>query len=63
MSEAVRTEMRRCPFCGGRSVRLHGQPGDSWSVECLSCNAWGPYCPSREQAIMEWNRAPRDDDA
>ncbi|MBD3400792.1 MAG: restriction alleviation protein, Lar family [Candidatus Coatesbacteria bacterium] len=59
MTAGTQAEVKRCPFCGSRSVRLHGQPGGDWSVECLACNAWGPYCPSREMAVKEWNQAPR----
>lgn len=44
------TELRECPFCGGKAT---GYP-NSWAVKCESCNIQR-YGLSYADAIERWN--------
>lgn len=52
-------QLKPCPFCGSKNVKVHGY--DKFWVECEECNCEGPS-PStgvfydEESAIAAWNR-------
>ena len=55
------TELKLCPFCGGKAKRRYAQPF-SW-VQCTECKATSAYfgdtfaqCDGKEDAIAAWNR-------
>ncbi len=67
-------ELKPCPFCGGKSVRLNAYGFGQWSAECLSCYVETKrYMGStatkfkgaimqtgRKEAIEAWNRRAED---
>ena len=49
------TELRPCPFCGGKA-EAYGEPGRFW-IRCSKCSAFGPgNYESEDVAAEEWNR-------
>ena len=52
-------ELKPCPFCGKKDVRLGGIDNKVrfaiW-VECKNCECQGPVYFTQEQAIDAWNR-------
>lgn len=59
------SELKPCPFCGETTLELDcfgitddEQPTD-WRVTHIAdvpCQAWGPECATRDEAIAAWNR-------
>lgn len=63
------TKLRECPFCLQNTLMLDsfGVTADGhatdWRVthtDNAPCQAWGPECPTREEAIAAWNTRPGD---
>ena len=55
-------EIKPCPFCGGeardyQSPQRNGEP--LYFVACIECLAASCCYPTREEALMMWNK--RDD--
>lgn len=50
-----------CPFCGSNETHvLKSAYTPDWSVECLSCDAFGPSTDGKDVAILSWNEgSPR----
>ena len=67
-------ELKPCPFCGCKSIRLNAYGFGRWSAECLSCYVeTSQYFGSqtvtfdgeqmqlgRKEAIKAWNRRVED---
>ena len=67
-------DLKPCPFCGGKSIRLNAFGFGQWSAECLSCYIETKrYMGStsvkfdgevmqlgRKEAIEAWNRRAED---
>jgi len=54
-------ELKRCPFCGGREVRVGYEYNEFISVSCI-CDASGPRFKDRDDAINAWNTRYTDTD-
>lgn len=56
----MRSELKPCPFCGGKAVLLHTEGIYELShffVTCNSCGVETPrVCRTKEQACEVWNR-------
>ena len=63
----MENKFKPCPFCGSSIVDVfciddgwgncHYKKADvTWSVECDSCIAEGPWGKTKEEAIDKWNR-------
>lgn len=51
-------ELKQCPFCGSKNLRL---TGNSWHwVQCNNCFAEIGGQESEEEAIEQWNRRVND---
>ena len=53
-------ELKKCPFCGGKSelkIHLFHKLPSSYGVVCRSCGSetWQLF-PTEEEAIESWNR-------
>ena len=48
------SELKPCPFCGGREQRIKSSSRWGWFVSC-SCGAVGPSSGSRDEATVAWN--------
>ena len=52
------SELKPCPFCGGKAARLSDVSAqrDNYGVLCMCCTAriWSYY--SQERADEQWNR-------
>ena len=51
-------ELKPCPFCGNKNVRLRGDVTcgfETMNVFCDNCHATGPWCDSEGGAIKCWN--------
>lgn len=53
--------IKPCPFCGSTETHvLKSAYTPDWSVECLSCDAFGPSADGKDVAILSWNEgSPR----
>ena len=50
-------ELKRCPFCGCRSVGVGYIANRSvYYITCANCEATGPEEPTKEYAVRKWNR-------
>ena len=67
----MKTELRPCPFCGGRKAYLDrmesGSDEDSF-IHCPECGADGPYYGGTDstlphEAVELWNHRPQTDKA
>ena len=68
------SELKPCPFCGGKSIRLNAFGFGQWSAECLCCyvetkrymgSTSVKFCgevmqQGRKEAIEAWNRRAED---
>ena len=52
------TELKPCPFCGGKAERCYGL-GEHW-VKCSCCDASIRMNSFKENAIEDWNRRVND---
>ena len=55
------TELRPCPFCGGKAwaysgTTYHFESGFGWICACKSCDAQGQIGETKKAAVMNWNR-------
>lgn len=62
----VSDELKRCPFCGSRKVRVSRQcvgspPRWEFVIECTACGAEGPSGGTSAGAEENWNRRFRGD--
>jgi len=48
----------RCPFCGRSDLLTAIEERGRFYVLCGSCDAQGPGCPTREDAVRRWARDP-----
>ena len=50
--------MRACPFCGARTTLAHVTNTDplGFSVQCVTCRAYGPEERSEERAAIRWQQ-------
>ena len=46
-----------CPFCGSTQLSSLELDLNSWSIECMNCQATGPLKVSEEAAVISWERA------
>jgi Lar family restriction alleviation protein len=55
-------EAELCPFCGSVDILVvyddYPTEGEEkyWAMGCLECQAVGPLCETKEEAIPAWNR-------
>lgn len=50
-------ELKRCPFCGCRSVGVGYIANRSvYYITCANCEATGPEEPTKGHAVRKWNR-------
>lgn len=71
-SSAMESDLKRCPFCGGRAKYAdYGAPDEfhDWGIECTICKI-AMLSPSKDgevatkaQAARAWNRRVADDSA
>ena len=47
------TDLKPCPFCGGKAIERYGP--ESW-IECTECHACSAMHTNIEISIIEWNR-------
>lgn len=67
----TQTDLKPCPFCGGKAKlsKYHVGGITAWAVYCekssqdLSCCAQMTSIKSEEDAINAWNRREADDNA
>jgi Lar family restriction alleviation protein len=45
-----------CPFCGGEGKIFGGHNGGVATINCESCDAYGPPARGKDAAISAWNR-------
>lgn len=51
------TELKPCPFCGGRAVlQENNHYTDVWSAMCRNCYSESDRYHTIESAIEAWNR-------
>lgn len=53
------TELKACPFCGGKAkLLIQSETDGTWCVECSECGAAGPTAGvwSEQEAIDDWNQ-------
>lgn len=53
------TELRSCPFCGGKDIHIVENGPDGFSITCKDCNVWVDNIfedMTEEQAVELWNR-------
>ena len=53
------TELKTCPFCGGKAVMKHvrqiWEPRESYWAACQSCHMSGKHYRTEAEAIEAWN--------
>lgn len=57
MREKVTENLKPCPFCGGQAYYLR-DPYDAvchFTTTCDGCDATGPKCNSRQEAVEALN--------
>ena len=54
------SELKPCPFCGGKDVRPYTVAEGRVAIMCwpARCSAEGPWRSSAKAAIAAWNRRP-----
>jgi hypothetical protein len=54
-------KINQCPFCGSRETHvIKSAFTPDWSVECLTCDAFGPSQDGANVAVKSWNEgSPR----
>lgn len=55
------TELKPCPFCGGKNIDLVSHCAVIVFVQCDDCCATFPHFDSEEEAITAWNRRATDE--
>lgn len=56
------SELKPCPFCGGKAVVIHEPFTNTVHIECISCGATSVrHLDNEKQAIKKWNRRVTDD--
>lgn len=55
------SELKPCPFCGSKDLRISHVGRDWNSVICRDCGGEGPEELGREDAISSWNRRAGDE--
>lgn len=59
------SDLKPCPFCGGKRLGMHIWPVDNgplldiennYCVQCMECNTEGPDTATIEDARAAWNR-------
>lgn len=53
-------ELKPCPFCGNKNIRIWGGENTFPYVECSNCIASTASELTREEAIKNWNRRSKD---
>lgn len=48
----MENELKPCPFCGGKAVKI----ASGHQVVCCKCCTMGQLYPTENQAIETWNR-------
>ena len=49
-------ELKPCPFCGGKNVRIHkSELGVCWCT-CFQCSSSGAVSKNEQEAAKAWNR-------
>jgi Lar family restriction alleviation protein len=54
-TQAEERELLPCPFCGGDAQTDFIEHIFSYLIECYVCDAQGPICETKEEAIAAWN--------
>ena len=54
------TELRACPFCGGKAQLHSWEDDDVYLVGCDHCNVTTRHCSGASDAIAAWNRRADD---
>lgn len=52
-------KIKPCPFCGSEDVKYNSLAG---CVICKACHSYGPNAAKEENAVKNWNAAPRKKD-
>jgi hypothetical protein len=52
-------ELRECPFCESKAVKLVRKESLFWIICCAACGTEGPLGKVKKTAIMKWNCALR----
>ena len=53
-------ELKPCPFCGGKDVKVDAIPSVAQFYRCERCKAKGPYWTAGEDAKEKWNTRATD---
>ena len=54
------SELRECPFCGGKIIKIDAIPSTAQFYRCERCKAKGPYWTADEDAKTKWNTRAAD---
>lgn len=53
-------ELKPCPFCGSKNIRIWGGGNTFPYVECSNCIASTASELTRVEAVKNWNRRSKD---
>lgn len=50
------SELKPCPFCGGKPEKIYKSTGQTTHIECPDCHAQFPKSTNENKYDDEWNR-------